>query len=99
MYVYIYVHVLCHVGLCAVRKSERISIVIPVVAGIIPSTILIVVNIISIVVVFFITRHCYKHTSQKGSPLKSGGLSERVKGPNTYEDIPMTNSPAYGPVK
>ena len=68
-------------------------------AGIIPTVVLLLVNIISVVVVFLVTRHCYKKTSQKSSPSKGEDVYEQVEGPKTYEDIVMTDSPAYGPVK
>ena len=47
------------------------------------------------VVVFLITRHCYKKTSQKNSPSKGDNGHAQVEGPSTYEDIAMTESLAY----
>ena len=67
--------------------------------GIVPTVVLLLVNIISVVVVFLITRHCYRKTSQKSSPSKGEDVYDQVEGPKTYEDIAMTDSPAYGPVK
>ena len=76
----------------ASRTSLGIGVAVPI-------AVLIVVNIISVVVVFLITRHCYKKTSQKSSPSKGEDVYDQVEGPKTYEDIVMTDSPAYGPVK
>ena len=74
----------------ACRTSLGISVAVPI-------AVLIVVNIISVVVVFLITRHCYKKTSETNSKFED--VYEQVEGPKTYEDIAMTDSPAYGPVK
>ena len=71
----------------------------PLLAGIIPTFVLLLVNIITVVVAVLITRHCYKKTSQKSSPSKGEDVYDQVEGPKTYEDIVMTDSPAYGPVK
>ena len=68
-------------------------------AGIIPTVVLLLADVISVVVAVLITRHCYKKTSQKNSPSKGEDVYEQVEGPKTYEDIAMTDSPAYGPVK
>ena len=65
----------------------------------VPTAVMIVVNIISVVVAVLVTRHCYKKTSQKSSPSKGEDVYDQVEGPKTYEDIVMTDSPAYGPVK
>ena len=64
----------------------------PLLAGIVPTVVLLLANVLTGVGVFLITRHCYKKTSQKSS--SKGKTSE----PDTYEDIVMTDSPAYGPV-
>ena len=71
----------------------------PLLAGIIPTVVLLLANVITGVVAVLITRHCYKKTSQKSSPSKGEDVYEQVEGPKTYEDIVMTDSPAYGPVK
>ena len=68
-------------------------------ACIIPTVVLLLANVVTGVVVFLITRQCYKKTSQKSSPSKDEDVYEQVTGPMTYEDIAMTDSPAYGPVK
>ena len=76
----------------ACRTSLGIGVAVPI-------AVLIVVNIISVVVVFLITRHCYKKTSQKSSPSKVEYVYEQVEGQNPCENIVMTDSPAYGPVE
>ena len=68
-------------------------------AGIIPAVLLLLANVVTGVVAVLITRHCYKKTSQKSSPSKGEDVYEQVEGPKTYEDIVMTDCPAYGPVK
>ena len=68
-------------------------------AGIVPTVVLLLANVVTGVVAVLITRHCYKKTSQKSSPSKGEDVYEQVEGPKTYEDIAMTDSPAYGPVK
>ena len=70
-------------------------------AGFIPTVVLLLVYFITVVVVFLITRHCYKKTTQKSSPSKGEDVYEQMsqEGPKTYEDIAMTDGPAYGPVK
>ena len=65
----------------------------------IPTVVLLLANVVSVVVAVLITRHCYKKTSQKSSPSKGEDVYEQVEGPKTYEDILMSDSPAYGPVK
>ena len=101
MYIYnnLHAYIVSRVGLCAVRTSEPTSIVVPVLAGTIPSTVLIILNIITGIGVFLITRHCYKKTSLKSSPSKGEDVYEKMEKQKTYEDIVMTDSPAYGPVK
>ena len=68
-------------------------------AGIIPTVVLLLANVVTALLVFLVTRHCYKKTSQKSSPSKGEDVYDQVEGPKTYEDIVMTDSPAYGPVK
>ena len=84
-------------NVCTTPQSA--SITPTVVAAVIPSLVLILFYIISVVVVFFLTRHCYKNTSKMSSPVKREDVYEQVQGGKTYEDITMTDSPAYGPVK
>ena len=71
-------------------------------AGIIPTAVLLLANVVTGVVAVLITRHCYKKTSQKSPPSKGEDVYEHVskEGPKTYEDkdIVMTDNPAYGPV-
>ena len=73
----------------------------PLLAGIIPTVVLLLANVLTGVIVFLMTRHCYKKTSQRSSPSKGEDVYEQVsqERPKTYEDIVMTDSPAYGPVK
>ena len=73
----------------------------PLLAGIIPTVVLILASIISVVVAVLITRYYYMKTShdQKSCLPKGEDVYEQVEGPKTYEDIAMTDSPAYGPVK
>ena len=88
------------VGVCPKCTSQPSSVVeTSLLAGIIPTVVLLLANVITGVVVFLITRHCYKKTSQKSSPSKGEDVYDQVEGPKTYEDIVMTDSPAYGPVK
>ena len=69
------------------------SVLLP--AGIIPTVGLVLTQVATGVVVFLITRRCYKKTSQKNSPSKGYNAHEQVEGPSTYEDIAMTESLAY----
>ena len=95
-------HIAFHVGIgvCPKCRSQTSPAVeAPLLAGIIPTVVLLLANVVTGVVVFLITRHCYKKTSQKSSPSKGEDVYEQVEGPKTYEDIVMTDSPAYGPVK
>ena len=70
-------------------------------AAVLPSVVLILFNIVRVVVVFFLTRHCYQNTSisKTSSPTKRKDIYDQVQGGKTYEDITKTDSPAYGPVK
>ena len=70
----------------------------PLLAGIIPSVVLLLSNIISVVVAVLVTRYCCNTSSQKSSPPKHDDVYEHVEGSDAYKDIPMTTSPAYGPV-
>jgi hypothetical protein len=84
---------------CNVCTTSAASIIPTALAAVVPSVVLILSNIISVVVVFFLTRHCYKNTSKMSSPVKREDVYDQVQGGKTYEDIAMTDSPAYGPVK
>ena len=92
-----HVHHPIHIGKisCPTCTSQPVLLL----AGIVPTVLLLLADIISVVVAVLITRHCYKKTSQKSSPSKGEDVYEQVEGPKTYEDIVMTDSPAYGPVK
>ena len=68
-------------------------------AGIIPTVVLLLANVVTGVVAVLITRHCYKKSSRKSSPSRGEDVDDQVEGPKTYEDIVMTDNPAYGPVK
>ena len=70
----------------------------PLLAGIIPSVALLLSNIISVVVAVLVTRYCYNSSSQKSFPPKHDDVYEQVEGSDAQKDIPMTTSPAYGPV-
>ena len=96
------VHILhcCTVGICPKCTLQTSSAVeAPLLAGIVPTVVLLLANVVTGVVAVLITRHCYKKTSQKSCPLKGEDVYDQVEGPKTYEDIAMTDSPAYGPVK
>ena len=67
-------------------------------AGIIPSVVLLHSNIISVVVAVLVTRFCCTISSKKSSPSKGEEVYEQVEKPSTYEDIPMSTNPAYCPV-
>ena len=82
---------------CISQTSPAVEV--PLLAGIIPTVVLLLADVISVVVAVLITRHCYKKTSQKSSPSKGEDVYEQVETPKTYEDIAMTDNPAYGPVK
>ena len=79
--------------------ESNVCIIPTAFAAVVPSVILILSNIISVVFVFFLTRHCYKNTSKTSSPVKREDVYEQVQGGKNYEGIAMTDSPAYGPVK
>ena len=70
----------------------------PLLAGIIPSVALLLSNIISVVVAVLVTRYCCNSSSQKSFPPKHNDVYEQVEGSDAHKDIPMTTSPAYGPV-
>ena len=96
---YVYMFITLCVGFCSVCTNEPTSLLLTILAGVIPSAVLIVVNIISVVVAILTTRHCCNGASQKSSPSKRGDVYDQVERPKTNEDIIMTDSPAYGPVK
>ena len=83
-------------NVCTTPQSA--SITPTALAAVVPSVVLILTNIISVVVVFFLTRHCYQNTSKMSSPVKHEDVYDQVQGGKTYKDITMTDSPAYGPV-
>ena len=70
----------------------------PLLAGIIPSVVLLLSNIISVVVAVLVTRYCCNSSSQKSSPPKHDDVYEQVEESDAYKDISMTTNPAYGPV-
>ena len=78
--------------------SEPASILPTILAGVIPSAVLLLSNITSVVVAVFIARCCCNGTFQKCSPSKREDVRGHGEGPRTYEDITMTTSPAYDPV-
>ena len=65
----------------------------PLLAGIIPSVVLLLSHIITVV-----TRYYCNSSSQKSFPPKHDDVYEQVEGSDAYKDIPMNTSPAYGPV-
>ena len=83
------------IGLCPYLPS---TVEAPLLAGIIPSVVLLFSHIITVVVAVLVTRYCCNSSSQKSSPPKHGDVYEQVEGSDAYKDIPMTTSPAYGPV-
>ena len=96
----VYIPHCCTVGICPKCTLQTSSAVeAPLLAGIVPIVVLLLANVVSVVIAVLITRHCYKKTSQKSSPSKGEDVYDQVGGPKTYEDIVMTDSPAYGPVK
>ena len=82
------------IGICPSLPS---TVEAPLLAGIIPSVVLLLSNIISVVVAVLVTRYCC-NTSQKSSPPKHDDVYEQVEGSDVYKDIPMSTNPAYGPV-
>ena len=84
--------------MCTTPQSVA-SIIPTVVAAVVIFITMLLINVVSVVVVFFLTRHCYKNTSKTSSPTKREDVYDQVQGGKTYEHITMTESPAYGPVK
>ena len=70
----------------------------PLLAGIIPSVVLLLSNIISVVVAVLVTRYCCNSSSQKSSPPRHDDVYDQVEGSDAYKDISMSTNPAYGPV-
>ena len=83
------------IGTCPSLPS---TVEAPLLAGIIPSVVLLLSNIISVVVAVLVTRYCCNSSSQKSSPPKHDDVYEQVVGSDAHKDISMTTSPAYGPV-
>ena len=83
------------IGTCPSLPS---TVEAPLLAGIIPSVVLLFSDIISVVVAVLVTRYCCNSSSQKSSPSKNNEVYEQVEGSDAHKDIPMTTSPAYGPV-
>ena len=83
------------IGICPSLPSSAEA---PLLAGIIPSVVLLLSNIISVVVTVLVTRYCCNSSSQKSSPPKQDDVYEQVEGSDAHKDIPMTTNPAYGPV-
>ena len=78
--------------------STPSSVEAPLLAGIIPSVVLLLSNIITAVVAVLVTRYCCNSSSQKSSPPKHDDVYEQVEGSDAHKDIPMSTNPAYGPV-
>ena len=87
--------VIPYIGTCPSLPS---TVEAPLLAGIIPSVVLLFSNIISVVVAVLVTRYCCNTSSQKSSPPKHDDVYEQVGGSDAYKDVEMTTSPAYGPV-
>ena len=83
------------IGICPSLPS---TVEAPLLAGIIPSVVLLLFNIITVVVTVLVTRYCCNSSSQKSSPSKQDDVYEQVEESNVYKDIPMSTNPAYGPV-
>ena len=83
------------IGICPSLSS---SVEVPLLAGIIPSVVLLLSNIITLVVAVLVTRYCCNSLSRKSSPSKHDDVYEQVEESNAYKDIPMSTNPAYGPV-
>lgn len=79
--------------------ESNVCIIPTALAAVVPSVILTLSNIVSVVVIFFLTRHCYKNTAKTTSPAKREDVLDQVQAGKTYEDIAMTDSPAYSQVK
>ena len=63
---------------CPICTSQSVLLL----AGIIPTVGLLLAQVATGVVVFLVTRHCYKKTSQKSSPSKEEHIYEQVEGRN-----------------
>ena len=83
------------IGICPSLPS---SVEAPLLAGIIPSVVLLLSHIITVVVAVLVTRYCCNSSSQKSSPPNHNDVYEQVEGSDVYKDIPMSTNPAYGPV-
>ena len=83
------------IGICPSLPS---TVEAPLLAGIIPSVVLLLSHIISVVVAVLVTRYFCNSSSQKSSPPKHDDVYEQVEGSNAYKDIPMSTNPAYGQV-
>ena len=78
--------VIAFIGICPSLPS---TVEAPLLAGIIPSVVLLLSNIISVVVAVLVTRYCCNSSSQKSSPPKHNDVYEQVEGLNSYKDIPI----------
>ena len=90
-----YIIVIPFIGICPSLPS---TVEAPLLAGIIPSVVLLLFNVITVVVAVLVTRYCCNNSSQKSSPPKHDEVYEQVEELNAYKDIPMFTNPAYGPV-
>ena len=70
-----------------------------ILAGVIPSVVLMLTNIIGVVVAVLITRHCLRNTTQKNSTSNKESTYEQVEGTKPYSNIAMNENPAYGPLQ
>jgi hypothetical protein len=77
-------------------SSSTVNLIL---TGTLPSIILLLTNVISIVTAVVITRYCYRKSSSSRNQVTSEPASDKeyevVHNPNTYDNIVMTNSPAY----
>ena len=94
MLTYVRICIMSCIGFCSVLDPTSDTALPTVLAGTMPLVISIVITIISVVLAVLTTRHYYKNVAQKSS-----SKCQQVEEPSPYEDISMTSSPAYGPVK
>ena len=89
------VHVFPYIGISLSSTVKE-----PLLAGIIPSVVLLLSNIISVMVAVLVTRYCCNSSSQRSSPPKKvlDDVYEQVEGSNVDADILISTNPAYGPV-
>ena len=73
-------------------SQTTLSLLDAILVGVIPTVILLLTIVVSVVVVYCLTRHCCTNTSKADHPKQEA--YEQVE-PKTYEGVSMTSNPSY----